>query len=104
MKEDGDRAVLERSLTYTTLLLLAGTAFIIPTSLLPARDRNRVLRAEVQALEAEVEAGGRELAELQAEQEALRSDPYLVERLLRRDYRWVAPGDLVIPVEPAAKK
>jgi cell division protein FtsB len=101
MKEDGDRAVLERALTYTTLLLLAGTAFIIPTSLLPARDRNRALRAEVQVLEAQVEAGGRAVGELEAEQEALRHDPYLVERLLRRDYRWVEPGDLVIPVETA---
>ena len=100
-RDDGGRALLERVFTYCSLLLFAGTAFIIPTSLLPGREKARVLGERMAALEAELTRTLDEGEALLREHRALQDDPYYIERVLRRDYRMMGPGpELAFPVEP----
>lgn len=81
---------------YLIVALVAVVQFVI----LPIRQRNRRMAEKVQRLEEENGQLSGENAKLAARIEALTSDPYYVEYLLRSRFRYRRPGE--VRVEPKA--
>jgi len=69
---------------------------------LPLIQENEQMRRRIDTLAAELEKQKQESRELQAEFEALRSDPKTVERLAREKLGYAKPDETVIHFDPPA--
>ena len=84
------------ALVAIAILLLIGMTY------LPLIQENEQMRRRIDTLDAEQEKQKQESRELQAEFEALRSDPKTVERLAREKLGYAKPDETVIHFEPSA--
>ena len=83
------------ALVAIAILLLIGMTY------LPLIQQNEQMRRRIDRLDAELEKQRQEARQLQAEFDALRSDPKTVERLAREKLRYAKPDETVIYFEPA---
>lgn len=88
------RAALREVAYLTGLLLSAGVSYWV-LILLPSRIHTQELRARTEQARAEVRATEERIARTQRDTAALRDDPYLVERALRKRLGYLAPGERV---------
>jgi cell division protein FtsB len=89
------RAALREGI-YAAALVLAGASVLYACILLPSRMKTDRLRAQRDQLKAEKAQLDREVEELRAEARALDSDPWAVERSLRRRLGFLRPGEHVL--------
>ncbi|MEZ0228166.1 MAG: septum formation initiator family protein [Planctomycetota bacterium] len=85
-----------REAVYAGALVLAGASVLYVCILLPSRlktDRLREQRDELKAEKAQLE---KEVADLRAEAKALESDPWAIERALRRRLGFLRPNEHVL--------
>ncbi len=75
------------------ILLTVGSLAIIATTVAPHRRKTQEFRARAAQLEAEVEQLDAENARLEAEIAAIGTDPFIVERELRRRTGFLRPGE-----------
>ncbi len=79
-----------RQICYLILACVALVQFVI----LPARERNQRMRRDAQRLQEEIGQLHLQNSKLSQEIQALKSDPYYVEYLLRTRLRYRGPGEL----------
>jgi cell division protein FtsB len=85
-----------REAVHAGALVLAGASVLYVCILLPSRlktDRLREQRDELKAEKAQLE---KEVQDLRAEAKALESDPWAIERALRRRLGFLRPGEHVL--------
>lgn len=88
------RAAFREVAYLTGLLLSAGLTYWI-LILLPSRLHTEELRSRTEKARSEVKASQERIARTQRDTQALRDDPYLVERTLRTRLGYLAPGERV---------
>ena len=84
------------ALVAIAILLLIGMTY------LPLIQENEQMRRRIDTLDAELEKQKQESKQLQAEFEALRSDPKTVERLAREKLGYAKPDETVIHFDTSA--
>jgi cell division protein FtsB len=84
------------ALVAIAILLLIGTTY------LPLIQQNEQMRRRIDALDAELEKQKQVSKQLQAEFDALRSDPKTIERLAREKLGYARPDETVVHFDPAA--
>ena len=84
------------ALVAIAALLLIGIAY------LPVIQQNEQMRRRIDALDSELQKQKEESKRLQAELDALRTDPKTVERLAREQLDYAKPDETVVHFEPAA--
>ncbi len=89
------RAALREGM-YAAALVLAGASVLYACILLPCRLKTDRLREQRDQLKAEKAQLEKEIAELREETRALDSDPWAVERALRRRLGFLRPGEHVL--------
>jgi len=82
------------ALVAIAVLLLIGTTY------LPLIQQNEQMRRRIDALDAELDKQQQVSKQLQAEFEALRSDPKTVERLAREKLGYARTNETVVHFEP----
>jgi cell division protein FtsB len=83
------------ALVAIAALLLIGIAY------LPVIQENEQMRRRIDALDSELQKQKEESRHLQAELDALRTDPKTVERLAREQLDYAKPDETVVHFEPA---
>jgi cell division protein FtsB len=84
------------ALVAIAALLLIGIAY------LPVIQENEQMRRRIDVLDSELQKQKEESKHLQAELDALRTDPKTVERLAREQLDYAKPDETVVHFEPAA--
>src|SRR5580693_1866761 len=84
------------ALVAIAILLLIGTTY------LPLIQQNEQMRRRIDALDAELEKQKQVSKQLQAEFDALRSDPKTIERLAREKLGYAKPDETVIHFDTSA--
>ena len=84
------------ALVVIAVLLLIGTTY------LPLIQQNEQMRRRIDVLDAEIEKQQEQARQLQAEFEALRSDPKTVERLAREKLGYARTNETVFHFDPGA--
>lgn len=74
-------------------LLTVGLSVVVLTVVIPGQSKTARLKAQRDEMRAEVEAIRRRVDRLVNEMEALQSDPYMIERHLRHNSRFLRPGE-----------
>jgi hypothetical protein len=77
-------------------VLAFGIFLLFTTSWIPAARSLRALKAEERAVRSEIGALKEENAKLENRLNALYSDPYYVERVLRQELGFLPPGEKVL--------
>lgn len=93
----GFHAVAREGLHFLALVL-AGASLLYVAVLLPSRIKTDRLRDRRDALAREKDQLEREVEGLAAEARALDTDPWAIERALRRRLRFLRPGERVLPL------
>jgi cell division protein FtsL len=89
-------------LTQALIALVAIACLLfIGMRYLPLIQENEQMRRRIDTLDAELEKQKQESRQLQAEFEALRSDPKTVERLAREKLGYAKPDETVIHFDPS---
>ena len=81
-----------------------GLVFITGLQLLPLIQQNEQYRRQIDRLDADLEKQRQQARQLQAEFDALRSDPKTVERLAREKLGYARTNETVVYFEPATNK
>ena len=82
-------------------LILAGVVVFLAGTWMSARQRSREAGRRVAELRREVEEARHVNERLAAEKEGLTSDPVHVERMMRRKFHMIAPGEVKVEPEEA---
>ena len=85
-----------RETLHAAALVLAGASALYVCVLLPSRLKTDRMREQRDELRNERAALEKEVADLKAEARALESDPWAVERALRRRLGFLRPGEHVL--------
>lgn len=80
-------------------LILAGVVVFLAGTWMSARQRSREAGRRVAELRREVEEARHVNERLAAEKEGLTSDPVHVERMMRRKFHMIAPGEFKVEPE-----
>ncbi|HZT21400.1 MAG TPA: septum formation initiator family protein [Verrucomicrobiae bacterium] len=81
-------------------LVVLAIVLLIGLSYLPLIHENERMRAEIDRLDAQLQAEEQKSQQLQGEIEALRNDPQAVERLAREKLGYARPDETVIHFVP----
>ncbi len=96
-----DLGIWSRLTQAVVALVAAAVLLLIGMTYLPLIDKNEQFRRRIDRLDAELETQKQESKRLQAEFDALRSDPLTVERLAREKLGYARTNETVIRFEPA---
>ena len=92
-------------LTQAVVALVAIAALLlIGMTYLPLIQQNEQYRRQIDRLDADLEKQRQQARQLQAEFDALRSDPKTVERLAREKLHYARTNETVVYFEPATNK
>lgn len=92
-------------LTQAVVALVAIAALLlIGMTYLPLIQQNEQYRRRIDRLDADLEKQRQQARQLQAEFDALRSDPKTVERLAREKLGYAKTNEIVVYFEPATNK
>jgi len=85
-----------REALHALALVLAGASVLYACILLPSRLKTESLRRQRDDLKAEKTRLEKDVSDLRAEARALETDPWAVERALRRRLGFLRPGEHVL--------
>ncbi|MDQ7779049.1 MAG: septum formation initiator family protein [Planctomycetota bacterium] len=91
----GDKFIVVGSFCFW-LLVFGGVLIFLLATTAAAHSKNKRLEGELSTLESEIETLEDENVRLAAEREALRTDPVYVEKILRDEFKLVAPSERVV--------
>jgi cell division protein FtsB len=96
-----DLGIWSRLMRAVVALLALAVLLLIGMTYLPLIRQNEQMRRRIDTLDAELQKQQQTSKELQAEFDALRSDPKTVERLAREKLGYAKTDETVIHFEPA---